>query len=63
MERKPIAWDISICANNMCTNKCKRYQSNWTPEKYQSYVFPTIELDENKNLLKCDIRMEDKNDQ
>jgi hypothetical protein len=60
MENKPIAWDISLCMNNICPNKCKRYKSNWTPEKYQSYSFPTIELDENGNLKKCDARMEEK---
>lgn len=59
MENKKIAGDISICANNMCPNKCQRHQNNWIPEKYQSYCFPTIEVDDNGELLNCTLEWRD----
>lgn len=58
---RPIANDISLCTNTLCKNKCKRYQDNWQPSIYQSYINPAMRYFKVGQVFvpeRCDARME-----
>lgn len=54
---RPIANDITLCSNEFCPNKCKRYYTNWKPNIYQSYTIPSMKYDKNGILEECELRM------
>lgn len=59
---KPVAVDISLCVNNLCQNKCLRYQDNWQPSIYQSYINPAMKYLKQGEMFipqKCNARMEE----
>jgi len=52
------ARDISLCTNDFCHNKCKRYWKNWIPDKIQSYINPSTEFTIDGDVKPCKLRME-----
>ena len=59
IDLRPQARDMTLCLNNMCSNKCKRYYELWKPEQIQSYINPTTEYDIYGNQKPCKVRLED----
>lgn len=59
IDTRPQAIDMSLCTQEFCPNKCKRYYSNWKPNQYwQSYIRPLINYDKLGNVRECKSRME-----
>ena len=47
-DERPQAIDMSLCLNDMCQNKCKRYYKYWKPAQIQSYIYSANVYDKNK---------------
>lgn len=58
IDTRPHAIDMTLCLNNFCENKCKRFHENWQPAEYQSYINPSVTYDEFGFKEKCKLRME-----
>ncbi len=59
IDTRPKAIDISLCVQEFCPNKCKRYHTNWQPNQYsQSYILPALNYTKNGELQPCKSRME-----
>lgn len=59
IDTRPKAIDISLCMQNFCPNKCKRYYLHWQPNQYsQSYILPALNYTKNGELQPCKSRME-----
>ena len=58
IDLRPTRTDISLCINDLCSNKCKRYYKLYKPSKRQSYILPNIEYDKLRNQKPCKERIE-----
>lgn len=58
IDTRPQAIDMSLCTQELCGNKCKRWHGNWKPAYWQSYIRPAIEYDAMGNIKECNSRME-----
>ena len=58
IDLRPIIVDITLCKNDLCLNKCKRYYKLYKPSERQSYILPSIEYDKLGNQKPCKVRME-----
>lgn len=58
IDTRPQATDISLCTQEFCPNKCRRWHTNWKPAYWQSYTRPSLKYDEIGNVQECDLRME-----
>ena len=60
IDTRPKAIDISLCTQEFCSNKCKRYYTNWQPNQYsQSYIQPALKYNKKGELQPCKSRMEE----
>lgn len=60
IDTRPKAIDMSLCTQEYCPNKCKRYHTNWQPNKYwQSYIRPCIKYNKKGVLQPCKSRLEE----
>ena len=59
IDLRPLAIDMTLCTNKICSNKCKRHENFWQPNKYhQSYINPSTEYDKNGIQKECKSRLE-----
>lgn len=59
IDLRPKAIDMSLCMQNFCPNKCKRYYMNWQPNQYsQSYILPALNYTKNGGIKPCKSRMD-----
>lgn len=59
IDTRPKAIDMSLCTQEFCPNKCKRYYANWQPNEYwQSYIQPALNYTKNGEIKPCKSRME-----
>ena len=57
IDTRPKAIDISLCTQELCPKKCKRYYTNWQPDDYwQSYIQPTIKYNNIGKIEPCESR-------
>ena len=56
-DERPQAIDMSLCLNDMCQNKCKRYYKYCKPAQIQSYIYSANVYDKNKKT--CNARLEE----
>jgi len=59
IDLKPQARDISLCTQEFCPIKCRRWHENWKPAHWQSYIQPSIKYNKNGKIEKCKLRMEE----
>ena len=60
IDLRPKAIDISLCTQELCPRKCKRYYANWKPNEYwQSYIQPSLRYNAMGEIEECKSRMEE----
>lgn len=60
IDLRPKAIDISLCTQEFCPHKCKRYYTNWKPNEYwQSYIQPSLRYNAMGEIEECKSRMEE----